>query len=73
MAKFKDGNNGCQDSDLAAFSIAKFCARHSISRAHYYNLRNAGRGPRELRAGDRVLITTEAAAEWRQAHTAPVA
>lgn len=73
MAKSKDGNKGCQDGDLLAFSITKFCARHSISRAHFYVLRNTGKGPRELRAGDRVLITAEAAAEWRQVHTAPVA
>lgn len=73
MAKSKDGDKGCQDGDLLAYSINKFCARHSISRAHFYNLREVGAGPREMRAGGRVLITAEAAAEWRQAHTAPVA
>ena len=52
---------------LDAFSIAEFCARNGpISRALYYKLKQAGCGPREMRAGSRVLITAEAAAAWRQ-------
>ncbi len=49
-----------------AASISRFCARHDISRATYYNLRQAGLGPREMRIGARVLITAEAAAAWRR-------
>ena len=55
-----------QAPHLEAFSIAEFCARHCISRAHFYNLRNAGEGPREMALGTRVLISAEAAAEWRR-------
>jgi hypothetical protein len=49
-----------------AASISRFCARHDISRATYYNLRQSGLGPREMRIGTRVLITAEAAAAWRR-------
>ena len=52
--------------DHLALSIDEFCARHSISRAHYYNLKKAGLGPREMPLGTRVLISVEAAAEWRR-------
>jgi hypothetical protein len=52
---------------LDAFSIDEFCARNGpISRAHYYNLRQAGQAPREMRLLGRVLITAEAAADWRR-------
>jgi hypothetical protein len=49
-----------------AYSIPEFCRRHNISTGTYYNLRNLGRGPREARAMNRVLITKEAAADWRR-------
>jgi hypothetical protein len=52
-----------------AFSIREFCDAHGISWGHYFNLRKRGEGPREMRAGARVLITREAADEWRRAHT----
>jgi hypothetical protein len=48
-----------------AFSIAAFCARHGFSRAGYYNLPPNER-PREMRIGSRVLISKEAAADWRR-------
>jgi hypothetical protein len=52
-------------TDLDAYSIEEFCRRHSISRATYYNLKQAGKGPIEGHALGRVLITKEAALEWR--------
>jgi hypothetical protein len=54
------------DSDLDAYTIEEFCRRHMISRAHYYNLKLAGKGPRESHALGRVLITKESAREWRE-------
>lgn len=51
-----------------AFSIPEFCDAHGVSRSFYFLLRKDGRGPRELRVGRRVLITRDAAAEWRAAH-----
>ena len=54
-------------TELDAYSIPKFCERHGgISRSHYYDLRAEGRAPREMRVGKRVLISVEAAREWRR-------
>jgi hypothetical protein len=49
-----------------AYSIPEFCRRHNISTGTYYNLKTCGQGPREARALKRVLITKEAAANWRR-------
>jgi hypothetical protein len=48
------------------FTIEEFCKAHSFSRAHYFNLRNRGEGPRVMHVGKRVLISREAAADWRR-------
>jgi hypothetical protein len=50
---------------FAAFTIAEFCRAHRISQSMYFKMRNTGLGPREMRVGVRVLITFEAAADWR--------
>lgn len=49
-----------------AFSIAEFCRAHSISEPFYFQLKRAGLQPRETYVGRRVLISAEAAAEWRR-------
>jgi hypothetical protein len=49
-----------------AYSIDEFCRRHGISRGTYYNLKTRGLGPREARAMSRVIISVEAAADWRR-------
>lgn len=51
-----------------AYSIMEFCQMHGISRSYYFLIRRDGRGPRELRLGRRVLITRDAAADWRITH-----
>lgn len=51
---------------MQAYSVAEFCAAHGISRATFYNLLKRGLGPRIMKLGSRTLISTEAAAEWRQ-------
>ena len=53
-----------------AFSIPEFCAAHRISESMYYKIRAAGQGPREARALSKVIITKEAAADWRRDRTA---
>lgn len=55
----------------AAYTIPEFCDAHRISEAFYYKARAAGQGPRERRILKKVIITEEAAAEWREAQTAP--
>jgi hypothetical protein len=50
----------------AAYSILEFCRAHRFSRAHFYNLVKRGQGPKIMFAGNRRLISEEAAAAWRQ-------
>jgi len=59
-------------TEKLALSIPDFCEAHSFSRSGYYNLPHDQR-PREMRVGKRVLITQEAAAEWRAAMEAQTA
>jgi hypothetical protein len=49
----------------AALSIREFCRTHRIGVSTYYKLQKLGLGPREKRIDSRVIITMEAAAEWR--------
>jgi hypothetical protein len=50
----------------AAFTIKEFCKAHRLSEAMYFKLRNAGLGPREMRALRKVIISIEAAESWRR-------
>ena len=50
-----------------AFSLNGFCEAHGISRAMFYKLLKAGQAPRFAKIGSKILITTEAAAEWLRA------
>lgn len=45
--------------------IGVFCEKHSISEATFHRLVKANKGPRLMRLGKRVLITQDAAREWR--------
>ena len=54
-----------QPGETLTFSIAEFCRRHGISRAHFYNLSKNGGAPAVMRVGRRTLISAEAAAAWR--------
>ena len=47
-------------------SITRFCAEHEISRAMLYKLWGQDLGPRIFRVGRKVLISREAAEEWRR-------
>src|SRR5262245_21197394 len=59
--------------DAGAFTVDDFCALHRLSRAMYYKLNKRGKGPREIRLGAKILISREAAAEWRRALEAETA
>lgn len=59
--------------EVEAFSIGQFCEAHGFSKAHYFNMKRDGKGPREMRAGTRVLISREAAADWRREREAEAA
>jgi predicted DNA-binding transcriptional regulator AlpA len=49
-----------------AYNINEFCQRHGLSRSAFYNAINVGEGPRLMRVGSRVMISREAAEEWRR-------
>jgi hypothetical protein len=54
-------------SQKTCYTIVEFCREHgNISRPMLYKLWEAGKGPRRMEVGRRILITDEAAAEWRQ-------
>src|SRR5262245_13315041 len=59
--------------DPDAFTIDQLCQRHGVSHSVYYRLKAKGLGPREIKLGTKVLITKEAAAEWRAAREAETA
>jgi predicted DNA-binding transcriptional regulator AlpA len=50
---------------VAALTIPEFCQANRISRGSFYNLKKAGKAPRLMIVGNRVLISPEANAEWR--------
>jgi predicted DNA-binding transcriptional regulator AlpA len=52
--------------DKDADDIPTFCHRNNLSRSALYNAWKAGRGPRIMRIGRKVLITREAAEQWRR-------
>jgi hypothetical protein len=54
------------DAEGDCFTIEEFCLRHRISPQLYYKMKQKGLTPREFRVGARVLISKEAAAEWRK-------
>jgi hypothetical protein len=45
-------------------TISQFCRKKKLSKAKYFSMRRAGRGPREARDGKWVRITPEAERDW---------
>jgi hypothetical protein len=55
------------------FTVAEFCAAHCISRTRLYQEWKDGTGPRHFHSGTKILITREAAADWRRKREAAAA
>jgi predicted DNA-binding transcriptional regulator AlpA len=53
-------------AERKVFSVDEFCVTHGISRGTFYNLRQAGKAPAEMKIGKRTLVTAEAAEAWRR-------
>lgn len=51
---------------IAAYTIKEFCDAHGFSIAFYYVLKKRKEAPREMKLGRRILISAEAAADWRK-------
>ena len=60
-------------SDPDAYTIDTFCERHGLSHSFYYKLKAQGLGPREIKLNSKVLISREAAADWRREREAEAA
>ncbi len=60
---------------MQGYSIDEWCEKHRISRGTWYNLNRAGKGPRYMMVGSRIVITAEWDAQWcreREVATAAV-
>jgi hypothetical protein len=55
-----------QNIERATYTVAEFCSTHRMSRSALYKLWQMGIGPRYMRTGGKVLISVEAAADWRR-------
>lgn len=55
-----------EHQERQAFTIEEFCRLNGFSRAHYFNLKKDGLGPRTMQVGARRLISKESAAMWRR-------
>jgi predicted DNA-binding transcriptional regulator AlpA len=54
------------DVEKRALTLNEFCASHSITRATFYRLENAGDGPVVMNVGGLRLVSVEAAEAWRR-------
>jgi hypothetical protein len=50
----------------AAYTVGEFCSAFRISRSKLYQLWELGIGPRVMRIGAKILISIEAASDWRR-------
>jgi predicted DNA-binding transcriptional regulator AlpA len=66
LSVFNTTESAQMNVEQDAMSLGEFCQRHGISRSSYYLLKKAGEAPRLMQVGDRVLISREAAADWRR-------
>jgi predicted DNA-binding transcriptional regulator AlpA len=61
------GNHPADNSQpRLALTISEFCKSHGFSRGHFYKLKKRGIAPRTMRLGGRVVVSIEAAADWRR-------
>jgi hypothetical protein len=61
-------HNPARQGGIDAMSIKEFCRRNDLSEPFYYALQKRGLGPDVIRIGGRTLISTKAAARWREAN-----
>ena len=58
-------------SDERSLNIKSFCEKYRISAPIYYKWQRNGTGPKELRIGRVIRITSEAEREWLEARAVP--
>jgi hypothetical protein len=59
--------------DADAYTVDQFCQRHGLSHSFFYKLKAKGVGPRTIKLNSKILITKEAAADWRREREAETA
>ena len=60
------GRSGIVQGEGDCSTIREFCQRHRLPPAMYFKLQKEGRGPRVMHLGRHVVISREAAAQWRK-------
>ncbi len=60
------GYSPVRQGERAAYTIQEFCEAHRVSRSQLYKLWKQGVGPRFFYAGTKVIISFEAATDWRR-------
>jgi hypothetical protein len=58
-------------AEPAAYTIPEFCRAHRISAPTFYKLAKLGLAPAQMRHGNCIRISREAAAAWRAARERP--
>lgn len=53
------------DEENQVYTVAEFCKVHRISRSTFERYLKKGDGPKIMKFPGRILISKEAAAEWR--------
>jgi len=51
-------------TEAVALTVNEFCASIGLSRGMYQKLKRAGRGPKEMRIGRAIRISTASANAW---------
>jgi predicted DNA-binding transcriptional regulator AlpA len=59
-------NSPARQTERAAYTFPEFCATYRVSRSAVYKMWAAGTGPRVMRLGAKILISAEAAEDWRR-------
>jgi excisionase family DNA binding protein len=58
--------------DALAYTIPEFCEAYRLSRSGFYNAIARGEAPALMRIGRRVMISREAAEDWRRKFTVAI-
>jgi predicted DNA-binding transcriptional regulator AlpA len=48
------------------YTVPEFCAAHRMGRTTFYALAKIGKAPRTIHLAQKVLVSREAAADWRR-------
>jgi hypothetical protein len=61
-----------RETGPVCYTVSEFCQAHRLSRSTIYQMWANGTGPRVIRICTKLLISFEAAAEWRRQREAGI-